>query len=80
MPGAQLRIRGWPIPATLLSLNSINPPPSHSFVFWKFVEAVALPTNVVTISCNAASRHGLGIVEESVIRYYNNSYTLSGLP
>ena len=77
MPGAQLRIRGWPIPVTLLSLNSINPPPLHSFVFWKFVEAVPLPTNAVTTNCNATSRHGLEIMEESGFHYYNNNY-LSG--
>ena len=29
------------------------------------MEAVPLPANAVTISCNATSRHGLGIVEES---------------
>ena len=79
IPEAQLRICGWPIPVTSLSLSSINPPPLHSLVFWKFVEAVLLPTNAVTTSCNATSRHGLGIVEESGFCYYGNSY-LSGLP
>ena len=79
MPGAQLRIHRWPIPATLLSLNSINSPPSHRFVFWKFVENVLLPINTVTTSCNAAFRYSLGIVEKSVIRYCNDSY-LKRLP
>ena len=61
MPGAQLRICGWPIPVTSLSLNSINPPPLHSFIFWKFVEAVPLP---LTLSQPAATQH-LGMAWES---------------
>ena len=57
MFGTQLRVLGWAVPITSLSLNGANPTSLQSIIFRKLMEAISFSADGITTGCNATSWH-----------------------